>query len=688
MREGWTSGRERDEARRLHPGLIAYGELPEREKERLRGAALELIRALVSLGFAVTPSESALAPHPGAEAAGASFFVDLPGARRQAEELLGAGEPLRAYETIEAALARWPDDLRLRQLRGLALARSGAAERANQTMMRLRDAGHGDGETLGILARTHKDLAARASTPEKRAEHLEQAFLVYRQGYDAALRNGTPEDAYFTGINAATLSLLMGEAQRAAALAREVRAICLGELEHPSKDASYWLHATLAEAALLLGERTEAQEHYGAAAGRAGARYADLSTTRRQARLLLAQRKEDAGWVEEVLRVPPIVMFTGHMIDRPDRKQARFPARLEGSVRRAIRDRLRRLRPAAGYASAACGGDILFLEALLEEEREFHVVLPFPPAGFLRASVDVVPGSDWPQRFHRVLEAAASVTSASDHASEGPSTFVYTNLILSGMAALHARRLETELVGLAVWDGKPAAGPGGTASLVEHWQSRDLALEHIDLGTLVSDGKPAALRAKPVASPPAGKDAADEVRDELMAMLFADAVGYSRLNEDQTRLFVAHFLSPIAELIDASAHPPVLRETAGDGFYFVFQHARDAGLFAVALQDLVARLDWEARGLPATLGLRVALHCGPVQKLIDPITGLTKYTGPHTSRTARIEPITPPGQVYASQAFAAVAAAAGVEELAFEYVGRTALAKKYGSLPLYHVRRA
>ena len=46
----------------------------------------------------------------------------------------------------------------------------------------------------------------------------------------------------------------------------------------------------------------------------------------------------------------------------------------------------------------------------------------------------------------------------------------------------------------------------------------------------------------------------------------------------------------------------------------------------------------------------------------SPITGLPMYTGPHTSRTARIEPITPPGQVYASASFAAVAAATGVTD--------------------------
>jgi hypothetical protein len=43
--------------------------------------------------------------------------------------------------------------------------------------------------------------------------------------------------------------------------------------------------------------------------------------------------------------------------------------------------------------------------------------------------------------------------------------------------------------------------------------------------------------------------------------------------------------------------------------------------------------------------------------------------------------------VYASSAFAAVASATGVDDLDFGYIGRTRLAKKYGSLALYHVQR-
>jgi class 3 adenylate cyclase len=72
----------------------------------------------------------------------------------------------------------------------------------------------------------------------------------------------------------------------------------------------------------------------------------------------------------------------------------------------------------------------------------------------------------------------------------------------------------------------------------------------------------------------------------------------------------------------------------------------------------------------------------------DPVTGSRLFTGPHTSRAARIEPITPPGQVYASSAFAAVAAASGIDGIVMRHVGRTPLAKRSGSLSLYHLQPA
>ena len=91
---------------------------------------------------------------------------------------------------------------------------------------------------------------------------FEKALGVYREGYDAALRDSNRDDALFTGVNAATVSLLSGEPRQAAEIAREVRSLGREQLARDGDAASYWLHATLGETALLLGDGGEAAEHY------------------------------------------------------------------------------------------------------------------------------------------------------------------------------------------------------------------------------------------------------------------------------------------------------------------------------------------------------------------------------------------------------------------------------------------
>jgi hypothetical protein len=55
MQAGWTWGPERDDAARTHPGLVAYDELSESEKEYDRETALEALRAIVALGYRIVP---------------------------------------------------------------------------------------------------------------------------------------------------------------------------------------------------------------------------------------------------------------------------------------------------------------------------------------------------------------------------------------------------------------------------------------------------------------------------------------------------------------------------------------------------------------------------------------------------------------------------------------------------------
>ncbi len=108
-----------------------------------------------------------------------------------------------------------PTSVRLRQLLGLALARSGAGDEARAILTQLYTEGHEDEETLGLLARSYKDMAEAAVGSEKKL-YLHRAKDFYAKAYEKT--NG-----YWSGVNAATLALLLGERQYASKLAREVK---------------------------------------------------------------------------------------------------------------------------------------------------------------------------------------------------------------------------------------------------------------------------------------------------------------------------------------------------------------------------------------------------------------------------------------------------------------------------------
>ena len=53
IEQGWTWGEKRDDAAKKHPDLVPYSELPESEKEYDRNAAVETLKAIISMGYKV-----------------------------------------------------------------------------------------------------------------------------------------------------------------------------------------------------------------------------------------------------------------------------------------------------------------------------------------------------------------------------------------------------------------------------------------------------------------------------------------------------------------------------------------------------------------------------------------------------------------------------------------------------------
>jgi class 3 adenylate cyclase/tetratricopeptide (TPR) repeat protein len=716
--DGWRYGPDRNDASKEHPGLIAFEELPESEKEYDRQTALETIKTLLALGYTIQSPTAGSPTLPGGlpivlDAGPDKLLQLLTDPAQQdcaslqrlwhahdpntwagnanaykalAERTLKLGEPLLAYDVIAEGIKNSPNDVRLRQLLALALARSGAAESARLVLAGLYQEGHRDEETLGLLARTHKDLARETIDPSEAVQHFIQAYKFYTQAYRAS-------GGYWSGINAATLAVLVSDREQAVALAREVATQCRIELAQSDKPTGdrYWLLSTLGEAALLLSQWSEAEEWYGQAVELGRGSWGSLQSTRHNALFLLKQLRGDESLVDRVFRFPCVVVFTGHMIDRPDREIPRFPPQVEDAVKSAIRQRLEKLNAGFGYASAACGSDILFHEAVLERKGESHVVLPYEKQLFIEDSVDIVSNPDWVTRCNAVTAGAIDVQEASKRSQMcGRVSYEFANLMLHGLASVHAEQLETKLVPMAVWDGKPGDGPDGTAGTVQHWRRAGLAVEIIDLRKILQERCPEVASCTSAATAtisPAARGSAPEFTSEIRALLFADAQGFSELADEQVPRFVQHFLGLAGRLASDSGHKPLMKNTWGDGLYFVFSSVRDAGLFALDLRDGVGLTDWATKGLP-NLNLRIGLHAGPVYSCTDPVTQRANYIGAHVSRAARIEPITPTGQVYSSQAFAALAAAEGVKEFRCDYVGQTSMAKKYGTFPTYVVRRS
>ncbi len=710
-REGRIYSRSRDGMSRRHSGPAAYEDLPEPAKEHHRNTAREIIHTILSEGYRIErcniPSGLSL-PVPAGESGGISALladpdVDLTAllafwrtrdesgwlpdqgeVRSFAERLLKLGQPLVAYDVLRESLQHWPADARLRQLLALALLRGGATERAFTILQKLRSEGVADEETLGMLARIYKDRALRSLDPRRKRYHFQLAYKLYAEAYRKT-------GGYWTGINAATIASLLDLEDRSTKLARSVRNRCLRLLKQaPDNQERFWLLASLGECALVLGDWSEAADYYSRAGDMGRGWYGDLSSTRRNARLLLEHLGDGQVPIDRCLRIPRVAVFAGHMIDAPHRSPPRFPPELEGPVFEEIRAALEQEDCRIGFSSAACGSDILFLEAVLKAGGEAHIVLPCDTELFRKSSVEVVPGLDWSSRFARVLERATEVLSVSPQkSSAGGALYEYANLMLYGLAAIRADQLETALVPLAVWDGGQDGGPGGTADSVKRWVNLGHEVRTIDLAGILRENQAAVRTRRPSPRRPRARSAgaSPESAMRIIAVLFADVVQYTRLTEEEVPRFVGHFLGMVSELMANSGNAPEIKNTWGDGLFFAFSSVRAAGLFALDLSERVMATDWAEKGLPAELNIRIALHAGPVYPCFDPVTGQDTYMGSHVSRAARIEPITPPGMVYASQAFAALASAEHAKEFKCEYVGQTPLAKGYGTFPTFHVRR-
>ena len=162
------------------------------------------------------------------------------------------------------------------------------------------------------------------------------------------------------------------------------------------------------------------------------------------------------------------LLFSGHMIDAPGRARPRFPPALEPAVDGAIRSAIDRIGPDRGdvaICSGACGGDILFAEAVLDRGVPLRVYLAFDEPTFLEKSVNFA-DDRWTERYRAVVARAQRFIAPEvlGPLPDDVDPFERTNAWMLD----EARRIAGVNVSfICVWNGEGGDGPGGTKHMID-----------------------------------------------------------------------------------------------------------------------------------------------------------------------------------------------------------------------------
>jgi class 3 adenylate cyclase len=175
---------------------------------------------------------------------------------------------------------------------------------------------------------------------------------------------------------------------------------------------------------------------------------------------------------------------------------------------------------------------------------------------------------------------------------------------------------------------------------------------------------------------------------QVVGLLFADVVGYSKLTEPQLVTFVTKVLPDLnAQVVDPHRKDFIDLNTWGDGLVAMAPDPYRLADFALRLRDFYRNRHWHGDGLP-NLQCRIAVHQGRVCITEDPIRKTRTVAGQQVNMAARIEPVTDPGEIWVTEAFFHLIPPNQQLPFGFDALGPKELAKKFGSAHLYRLRRA
>ena len=634
---------------RRDPQLIPPDLLPADRRRRRRGSdkkhsALVLINPQLSYSETVaTQSVNAVdIVRSGDEN---DYFI------ARSNDALRNGNFLLCYDLILRAEQRGIHSRELEYTKLLALSNAGSAGLAYRQMQERPVPTEEKTEAWWSLeGRIYRDLAAYGGAGSHRLFlHAANAYLTAYK-----ISNG-----YFSAINAASMYLMAGERSQARKLANRVLSITSAAAPKDEADL-YYLLATEAEAALILGETERVRDCLIAANELLVENLNARFRTVKQLQLLCNKLENDPALIWTLTM--PYVLYV-------QRTGIRLAA-LDDSITAALAHDTEPPLINPGdfvFCTLADPVDLVAVERFVTQKARLHLIIP-AEARLMVERWRKQFGPDWALRLENMHAAAQDICVARGFLeTEQDWNADYLSSFCHGMWQLTADRFGAQ-----------------NRKLILEWSKAGVACHEGDLGYR-SAVTPPDPEPEPEPEPePQLVSKAPSGRREA-GLIFADFVGFSRLNDLELPRFWDEIMRVIGRLLDKHGNNVLSRRTWGDAVHVVTTDAATAAAIATDIQYFVD-LRRTKRDSLARLELRLSAHYAPVFQDYNPIEDTANYFGTALSYAARIEPVAPPGMIFVTEAFAARLAVERPHEYALEYAGELELAKHFGRFRLYSLR--
>jgi hypothetical protein len=175
-----------------------------------------------------------------------------------------------------------------------------------------------------------------------------------------------------------------------------------------------------------------------------------------------------------------VIALAGRRVDAPGAATPRFPPTNVAAVRERLHSLLVEQQAQAVVCSAACGADLLALEAAGALGIRRRIVLPYARDRFRATSVVDRPG-DWGERFDRILDAVEATGDlvVLGYAEGDEAAYPAINRAILEQAGALAALLRQPVGAVVVWDGAARGTDDVTAAFFQEAQHRGLPVWHI-----------------------------------------------------------------------------------------------------------------------------------------------------------------------------------------------------------------